>query len=115
MTGTLALRAAGHVREAGGDVRVLPVLRLARPVVDQAGLGRSGRRANLDQAMAVRRSGTAAIAGRRCVVVDDVLTTGVTVREACRALSEAGAVPVGIAACCATPLLGGLSGGGYLD
>jgi predicted amidophosphoribosyltransferase len=110
----LAVEAARQLRRAGGDVRVLPALRLVRPVADQAGLGRSGRRANLDHAMRLAPSAAVAVLGRRCVIVDDVLTTGVTVREASRVLSEAGAWPAGVAACCATPLLRGLSGGLHL-
>lgn len=110
----IALGAAAHVRRMGGDVRVLPALRLVRRVADQSGLGRAGRSANLDGAMAVRRSARRLVRGRRCVVVDDVLTTGVTVREAGRALDAAGAVLLGVAGACATPLVGGLSGGPHL-
>ena len=106
----LALGAARHVRRAGGEVAVLPALRLVRRVEDQAGLGRARRGANLDHALAVRPGAVAATVSRRCVVVDDVLTTGVTVREACRALEAVGAVPLGIATCCATPLRRWLSG-----
>jgi predicted amidophosphoribosyltransferase len=106
----LALEAARRLRRAGHDVRVLPALRLVRAVADQVGLGRSGRRANLDHAMGLRRASAALVCGRRFVVVDDVLTTGVTVREACRVLIGAGGIVAGIAASCATPLVGGLSG-----
>ena len=110
----LALLAARHVRRAGGAVEVLPALVLVRRVADQSGLDRSGRGANLDHALAVRPAAAAVVAGRHCVVVDDILTTGVTVREACRALGEVGARPSGIAICCATPLRRGLSGAGHL-
>jgi predicted amidophosphoribosyltransferase len=110
----LAVRAAADVRAVGGDVRVLPALRLVRRVADQAGLGRDGRYANLDHAMAVRGSARRCVPGRRCVVVDDVLTTGVTVREAGRALQAGGAVLIGVVGGCATPLVGGLSGGPHL-
>lgn len=38
------------------------------------------------------------LAGRRVIVIDDVVTSGATVREAVRALRSAGCRPVGIAA-----------------
>jgi ComF family protein len=47
-------------------------------------------------AFAVRRAG--AVAGRRVVVVDDVLTTGATAEACCRALKDAGAAWTGVAA-----------------
>jgi len=116
----LALRAAGRVRAAagpGGDrtagsppaalqVRVVPALRLARAVADQAGLGRGERARNLDGALEVRGSAFRQVAGRVCVVVDDVLTTGATAREAARALAAAGAVTSAVATASATPLRG---------
>jgi predicted amidophosphoribosyltransferase len=109
LVGNLALLAARQVRARGFGVRVVSALRLARPVLDQSGLGRRGRAENLAEAFGVRSWAAAGLPGRRCVVVDDVVTTGVTIREACRALEAAGAVPVGAAASCATPLAGGLS------
>ena len=110
----LALRAAVRVRAAGAPVRVLPALRLRRAVADQAGLGRSRRACNVAGAMGLRAGGRGAVAGRRCVVVDDIVTTGATAREALRVLADGGGVPIGVAVCCATPLHRGLSVAGPL-
>lgn len=81
-------------------------LRLARAVTDSAGLGAAQRAANLHGAFAarrgppVRRSAEDAV----CVVlVDDVVTSGATVREAHRALSCAGWPVLGAAVLGATP------------
>ncbi len=43
-------------------------------------------------------------AGRRIVVIDDVVTTGATLREAIRALTEAGAIVIGAVVIARTPL-----------
>ncbi len=74
------------------------LLRSRRPVQDQAGLGEVERAANLAGSM--RCLGSAGPGP--VVIVDDVLTTGSTVREAQRALEEAGVVPVGVATVAAT-------------
>jgi predicted amidophosphoribosyltransferase len=44
----------------------------------------------------------AGLDGRRIVVVDDILTTGATVVEAARVLSEAGCRPLAVAVIAAT-------------
>jgi predicted amidophosphoribosyltransferase len=103
----VARAAAGRLRaeaSTGGRVAVVPLLRQRFGVADQSGLGAAGRLANLRGSMAVRAPQRAALArsGRpvRVVVCDDVLTTGATVREAQRALEEAG-LPVHAVACVA--------------
>jgi predicted amidophosphoribosyltransferase len=70
-------------------------------VRDQATLDAGQRAANLAGSMRCRRP-RATDRGGVVVVVDDVLTTGSTVREAQRALEAAGLVVSGVAAVAAT-------------
>jgi ComF family protein len=76
----------------------LPVLasalRRIRHTPRQSGLPPTERRANLHYAF----RGTRSAAGRTLLLVDDVLTTGSTADEAGRALRQAGAVKVVVAA-----------------
>jgi predicted amidophosphoribosyltransferase len=99
-------RAAARLRRTGVDARVARLLRPTRRVADQAGLGASERAANLAGAFRCVR-------GRAwlevpAVVVDDVITTGATAREAQRALETAGLPVLGIAAVAATRRRNGL-------
>ncbi|MFT4211465.1 MAG: phosphoribosyltransferase family protein [Microbacterium sp.] len=66
------------------------LLVVVRATGDQRGLRRAERAANVAGSMTARP----AAAGRRVVVVDDVVTTGATLAEAIRALRAAGAEPV---------------------
>lgn len=79
----LAVAAAGRSR-----VRVDVLARL-RDTPSQTSLDRDQRRSNLDGAFTVARP--ARVRGRLVVVVDDVVTTGATMRAAMGALREAGA------------------------
>ena len=78
-----------------------PLLSLQWAVRDSAGLGARQRGANLAGAMAARRGPGGSF--RSAVIVDDIVTTGTTVREAARALAEAGWQVSGAAVVAATP------------
>jgi ComF family protein len=71
--------------------RALARTRATRPQTD---LDADARRANVRDAFRVSRP--AEVAGRRLLLVDDVLTTGATVGAAARALRAAGAAAVGV-------------------
>lgn len=62
----------------------------------QAGLGLSARQRNVAGAFTLRPGRVAAVAGARLVLVDDVFTTGATVRECARVLLAAGAERVDV-------------------
>lgn len=66
-------------------------LRIVRPVRDQAGLSARARAENLRDAYIAERG----LDGERVVLVDDVVTSGATLRESVRAVEAVGAVVVG--------------------
>jgi predicted amidophosphoribosyltransferase len=70
-------------------VPVVPALALTGRVADSAGLTSQQRQTNISDRM---RAGPMPrrFAGAYPVVVDDIVTTGATLREACRALAAAG-------------------------
>lgn len=80
-------------------VAPLRALRWARQTADQRALDVDARGRNVHAALAA----PCAVEGRAVVIVDDVVTTGATLREARRALSQAGAVVLGAATVAATP------------
>lgn len=119
-----ARRARGYVpvdvllRRCG--IRSTPVLALARERADQAGLGEEDRRRNAAGGLVAgpfarplvrplrrfpRSHGEhpAPLAGRRFLLVDDIVTTGSTLAEAVRALAAAGGETVAIAVLAETP------------
>lgn len=88
------LPVADVLAKAGGSVLQLPG--------GQKGLGRGARAQRVRGSMRVSRRGRARVAGRRCVIIDDVLTTGSTLAEAARALHAAGAQVTGAVVLAAT-------------
>ena len=71
-------------------------LRRIRPTQQQIGLSRSERASNVQGAFQVAADRKADIAGRRVVLVDDVLTSGATVDACARALLRAKAASVDV-------------------
>jgi len=104
-TSRAAMRRRGYrvtellARRAGW--RPLPLLRRVRTTDDQRALGRVERAENLAGSMRAVDAG-----GRRILLVDDVVTTGATLREAARALRAGGADVVGAVCVAATPKRG---------
>ncbi len=100
----LSRRTAAGLRRRGVPAQLLPVLRQRRAVADQAGLGSTERAQNLAGALWLPRAWRAQLRGRRCLLVDDVVTTGATLQEAARVLAEAGAGPIAAVTVAATML-----------
>lgn len=98
----LARRAARQIGTRANRPRVLPALRLVRPVADSSGLTAEARHHNLAGAMAVRRAALPRLGGATVVLVDDLVTTGATLAVAAAALRAHGVDPVGAALIAAT-------------
>jgi predicted amidophosphoribosyltransferase len=98
--GALARIVVRQLRACAMAVDACSPLRQSRPVADQSGLDVVARRANLAGAIEVPKPAT--VRGRRVIVVDDIVTTGVTALEAARALTAAGATVSAVAAVAAT-------------
>lgn len=84
----IALAAAGELRRTGTPSRVVGVLRQRRVVADQSGLTARQRLDNLAGALEVADGGGRLLAAGRVVLVDDLMTTGASLREAARAVQE---------------------------
>jgi ComF family protein len=76
----------------GTGVRVVPAaLKRVKATAQQVGLGRSERALNVQGAFRVPPEAESEVAGRRLVLVDDVLTSGATTEACAKALKRAGA------------------------
>jgi ComF family protein len=90
-----AMLAAAVSAESGVPIAGAALKRV-KPTAQQVGLSRSERALNVQGAFRVPAEGKAAVAGRRLIVIDDVLTSGATVDGCARALLRAGAANVDV-------------------
>jgi predicted amidophosphoribosyltransferase len=94
--------AVRSLRRQGIDARLADALHVVRRPDDQAGLSAERRTANLDGAFAARSRWAEMLTDQPVVLVDDVITTGSTLAEACRALESRGIPVLGCAVLAAT-------------
>ena len=100
--GRITKAAVRSLRRQGIDARTAAALRVVGRPDDQAGLSAERRTANLDGAFGVRSRWAETLIDQPVLLVDDVITTGSTLTEACRALESRGIQVVGCALLAAT-------------
>src|SRR5262245_50545037 len=86
------------IAAASGRVVAHGALKRVKATPQQVGLGKSERAQNVQGAFRVPAEGKAEVAGRKLLLVDDVLTSGATVDACARALLRAGATSVDVLA-----------------
>jgi ComF family protein len=87
---------AQHIAGESGIVVAHGVLKRVKPTAHQVGLSRKDRAANVQGAFRVPSEARPDIAGRRLVLIDDVLTSGATSDACARALLHGGAAQVDV-------------------
>ena len=94
--GTVEPAPARSIERQSGVRVVSEALRRVRPTQQQIGLSRSQRASNVQGAFKVATDRSSDIAGRRVILIDDVLTSGATVDACARALLRAKAASVDV-------------------
>ncbi len=94
---------SGWLARQAGLPHLPDLLRWSRPTPPLGERGAAERAALLDGAFAVSRRGAARVAGRRVLLVDDVMTSGATAESCARALLAAGAGAVDVLAAARVP------------
>src|ERR1700758_1933749 len=84
------------IAKASGRMVAHGALKRVKATPQQVGLDKSERAHNVQGAFRVPAHGKAEVAGRKLVLVDDVLTSGATVDACSRALLRAGAASVDV-------------------
>ena len=87
---------AGAISEISGVPVLHGAIARVRATPQQVGLSKSERADNVQGAFRVPAEQKAEIAGKRLVLIDDVLTSGATVDTCARALLRAGAAHVDV-------------------
>jgi len=87
---------AEAIARASGIVVAHAPLRRVKATEQQVGLSRAERATNVQGAFRVAPADKAAVAGRRLILVDDVLTSGATADACARALLRAGSAQVDV-------------------
>jgi len=87
---------AGAISAHSGVPTLHGALRRVRATPQQVGLSKTERADNVQGAFRVPPDRKAMVAGRRLVLIDDVLTSGATVDTCARALLRAGAAHVDV-------------------
>lgn len=87
---------AGAISGIAGVPVLHGALKRVRATPQQVGLSQAQRALNVQGAFRVPPEGKGAVAGRRLILIDDVLTSGATVDTCARALLRAGAAHVDV-------------------